>query len=109
MIICPVVILGLSHEFRRTTGLDAEAKLALFSPGLRTICRGQFDGVLDSKSGLKMGDFAYRRHELEVWRAFFRIDPPTSWQGFALWSDRECHCEERSCLSVLRTLGEARW
>ena len=52
-------------------GLDAEAKLALFSPVLRTICRGQFDGVLDSRSGLIMGDFAYRRHELEVWGAFF--------------------------------------
>jgi len=47
-------------------GLDAEAKLALFSPVLRTIRRGQFDGVLDSRSGLIMGDFPYRRHELEV-------------------------------------------
>jgi hypothetical protein len=78
MIFCPVVILGLSHEFRRTMGLDAEAKLAFFLPSFRTICRGQFDGVLDSRSGLIMGDFAYRRHELEVWRAFFRIDAPAS-------------------------------
>jgi len=33
---------------------------------------------LESRSGLIMDDLAYRQHELEGWRAFFRIGDSAS-------------------------------
>jgi hypothetical protein len=58
---CLALILGESLHSRRTLGLDREAKLAIISAKPERFSGQSSEGVLESRSGLIMGDFVDQR------------------------------------------------
>jgi len=67
-------ILALSVENGRIIGLSMRLRSLCFPLGISVEnLVVELEG-LESRSGLIMGDFACRSHELGGWRAFFRVD-----------------------------------
>ena len=58
---CLASTLGESLHSRRTPGLDRKAKLAIISAKPELFSRESLDGVLESRSGLIIGDFVDQR------------------------------------------------